>query len=266
MQPQIEETVRQVMTNDVVKVQIGIRNSTSSKVTQHLTYCGSEEQKLATLRQQLQDGYKPPLLIFVQSKERAKQLFKELRFAGMNVESIHADKKKEERDEIIKRFRVGQVWILICTDLMSRGIDFKTVNEVLNYDFPQSLVSYIHRIGRTGRGGREGKATTYFTDDDKQFLRTIANVMHKSGQEVQDWMLKLPQCETREWKRVEKVPTVRKIITSRPKANVPKRFLKKVEKNMKKMDKFKIPATSQEFEADPADTAADDDGFTVVTE
>ena len=107
------------------------------------------------------------MLIFVQSKDRAKQLFKELKFDGVNVDVIHADKKKEERDEIIKKFRVGKIFILICTDLMSRGIDFKTVNEVVNYDFPQSLVSYIHRIGRTGRGGRAGKATTLFTDDDK---------------------------------------------------------------------------------------------------
>ena len=82
------------------------------------------------------DGYKPPMLIFVQSKDRAKQLFKELKFDGMNVEVIHADKKKEDRDEIIRKFRVGKVWILICTDLMSRGIDFKTVNEVINFDFP----------------------------------------------------------------------------------------------------------------------------------
>ena len=68
------------------------------------------------------------MLIFVQSKDRAKQLHKELQFDGLNVDVIHADKKKEERDEIIKKFRVGKIWILICTDLMSRGIDFKTVN------------------------------------------------------------------------------------------------------------------------------------------
>jgi len=54
----------------------------------------------------------------------------------MSVEVMHSDKKKDERDEIIKNFRLGKIWILICTDLMSRGIDFKTVNQVVNYDFP----------------------------------------------------------------------------------------------------------------------------------
>jgi ATP-dependent RNA helicase DDX52/ROK1 len=59
-----------------------------------------------------------------------------------------------EREIITKHFRMGTIWVLICTDLMSRGIDFKGVNLVINYDFPQSIVSYIHRVGRAGRGGR----------------------------------------------------------------------------------------------------------------
>ena len=102
---------------------------------------------------------------------------------------IHGDRKKEERDEIMKKFRVGQIWMLICTDLMSRGIDFKTVNSVVNFDFPTSLVSYIHRVGRTGRAGRPGTALTFFTDDDTPYVKLIANLMKKSGHEVPEWML-----------------------------------------------------------------------------
>jgi len=170
------------------------------------------------------------MLLFVQSKHRAKQLYKELKVDDVNVDVIHADKKKEERDEIIKKFRVGKIWVLICTDLMSRGIDFKIVNQVINYDFPQSLVSYIHRIGRTGRAGRKGTAITFFTEADKGFVRTIANLMKKSGDEVPEWMLKLKQCEPREWRKLEKAPPSRKPITTQPKAQIPKRFLKKMEK------------------------------------
>jgi len=120
------------------------------------------------------------MLIFVQSKQRAKELFHELVYDGLNVNVIHADKKKEERDEIIKQFRLGKIWVLVCTDLMARGIDFKNVNTVVNYDFPQSIVSYIHRIGRTGRAGKEGKAFTFFTESDAEFLRNIANLLKKS--------------------------------------------------------------------------------------
>ena len=65
---------------------------------------------------------------------------------------------------------------MICTELLGRGIDFKGVNLVVNYDFPPSAVSYIHRIGRTGRAGRQGRAITFFTEEDRTILRTIAQV------------------------------------------------------------------------------------------
>ena len=188
------------------------------------------------------------MLIFVQSKHRAKQLNKELKFDGVNVDVIHADCKKEDRDEIIKRFRVGKIWVLICTDLMSRGIDFKTVNQVINYDFPQSLVSYIHRIGRTGRAGRKGKATTFFTEADKGYVRTIANLMKKSGDDVPDWMLKLKQCDPKDWRKLEKAPPSRKPITTAPKAQIPKRFLKSIEKTMKKRAREEVRHNTEEGE------------------
>jgi len=68
------------------------------------------------------------MLIFVQSKQRAKELHTELKHDGVNVDVIHSDKKKQERDECIKKLRTGETWVLICTDLLSRGLDFKTVN------------------------------------------------------------------------------------------------------------------------------------------
>ena len=86
---------------------------------------------------------------------------------------------------------------------MARGIDFKTVNSVINFDFPTSLVSYIHRVGRTGRAGREGTATTYFTDSDTPFIHNIANLMKKSGHEVPEWMLNLKSAGNKEWKKIE---------------------------------------------------------------
>lgn len=140
----------------------------------------------------------------------------------MNV--IHADKKKHERDEIIKQFRLGKIWVLICTDLMSRGIDFKTVNSVVNYDFPQSVVSYIHRIGRTGRAGKKGTAITLYTDEDAEFLRNIANLMKKSGLDVPEWLLKLKPATSKRWKQIEKRPLKRKTISTDVDRNTNKRF------------------------------------------
>ena len=67
----------------------------------------------------------------------------------------------------------GETWVLICTDLVARGVDFRVVNMVINYNLPESGITYVHRIGRTGRAGRKGKAITLFTEADSDNLRTI---------------------------------------------------------------------------------------------
>merc|ERR1712142_1092876 len=142
-------------------------------------------------RSLVQKGLQPPVLIFVQTKERAQQLFKELLYDGINVDVIHSERSEQQRENTVRAFRSGDIWVLICTELLGRGIDFKGVNLVINYDFPPSAVSYIHRIGRTGRAGRPGKAVTFFTEQDRIVLRTIAEVMKNSGCDVPDYMLSL---------------------------------------------------------------------------
>ncbi|KAJ3027323.1 RNA-dependent ATPase rok1 [Rhizophlyctis rosea] len=148
---------------DPIRVVIGQKNAATETINQKLLYVGQESGKLIAIRQLIQTGLKPPVLIFVQSIERAKELFHELVYDGINVDVIHSERTKSQRDNIISSFRAGKTWVLIATELMARGIDFKGVNLVINYDFPQSVQSYIHRIGRTGRAGRGGEAVTYFT-------------------------------------------------------------------------------------------------------
>eukprot|EP01048_Picozoa_sp_COSAG05_P029312 COSAG05_NODE_9576_length_614_cov_14158.159223_1_plen_104_part_10 len=69
----------------------------------------------------------------------------------------------------------------ICTEVLARGIDVKHISCVVNYDFPQTIVSYIHRVGRTGRAGRSGKAITFFTEQDREFVRPIAQLINDAG-------------------------------------------------------------------------------------
>ncbi len=134
------------------------------------------------VRQLLQRGIQPPILIFMKTVERANELFSDLRMDGnfIPMEVIHAGKSEAERSLIIKRFHEGSVWILVTTDLLARGIDFHNVQTVINYDLPETTAAYIHRIGRTGRAGRSGHAITFFTLQDKPHLKTIANVMKAS--------------------------------------------------------------------------------------
>jgi ATP-dependent RNA helicase DDX52/ROK1 len=77
---------------------------------------------------------------------------------------LSSEKSKEDRQKILNEFDAGKYWILITTDMVARGIDFKNVNLVINYDFPNSMLTYIHRVGRTGRAERAGTAITFFTD------------------------------------------------------------------------------------------------------
>ncbi|KAK3866697.1 hypothetical protein Pcinc_027786 [Petrolisthes cinctipes] len=177
--------------NNPAMINVGVRNTACKDVHQTLTFCGDEEGKLISLRDIFRKGYEPPVLVFVQTKERAKHLFRELVFDNLMVDAIHADRTQTQRDNVVRAFRERKIWVLVCTELMSRGIDFKGVNLVINYDFPPSTVSYIHRVGRTGRAGRQGRAITFWTMLDKPYLRSIAQVIQMSGQEVPQWMLDL---------------------------------------------------------------------------
>ncbi|KAK8928527.1 DEAD-box ATP-dependent RNA helicase 57 [Platanthera zijinensis] len=188
----VEELARTIM-HDAVRVIVGRKNSASALVKQKLLFAGSEKGKLLALRQSFAESLNPPILVFVQSKERAKQLYKELALEDIKADVIHADLTQEQREDAVDNFRAGKTWVLIATDVVARGMDFKGINCVINYDFPESAAVYIHRIGRSGRAGRPGEAITLFTEEDKPFLRNIANVMKVSGCEVPKWILALPK-------------------------------------------------------------------------
>jgi len=191
-------------------------NSTASGVshdiTQKLTFVGREEGKLLAIRQIIAKGLSPPVIIFLQSKDRAQALFLELMYDNANVDVIHAGKSQAARDAAVAKFRKGETWILICTDLCARGLDFKAVNMVINYDLPTSGVTYVHRIGRCGRAGRKGEAITLFTEADFDHLRNIANVMKLSGCDVPDWMLSLKKNSKGGGTGGKRIPMKRKTI------------------------------------------------------
>ena len=129
------------------------------------------------------------MIIFVETIDRAQKLFNELVLYGINVDIIHSGRTPVERENIICQFRSGRIWFLITTELLARGLDFPNVANVINYDFPATTSSYIHRIGRTGRAGKRGKAITLFTQDDAKRLKLVVNVMRQSGCKVPEWML-----------------------------------------------------------------------------
>jgi ATP-dependent RNA helicase DDX52/ROK1 len=201
----------------------GSYGGANTDINQELMFVGREEGKLLAMRQLKDRGQlKPPAIVFVQSKERAQALFAELLYDGIHVDVIHAGRSRTARDNAVAKFRKGETWVLICTDVVARGVDFKAVNMVINYDLPSSGITYVHRIGRTGRAGRKGKAISLFTEADFENLRTIANVMKQSGCKVEEWMLQL-----RKNNRKNKRPLRRSNIDTTPHYDKRKRQKKK---------------------------------------
>uniref|UniRef100_A0A2K6L009 Probable ATP-dependent RNA helicase DDX52 n=2 Tax=Rhinopithecus TaxID=542827 RepID=A0A2K6L009_RHIBE len=216
--------------DNVISVSIGARNSAVETVEQELLFVGSETGKLLAMRELVKKGFNPPVLVFVQSIERAKELFHELIYEGINVDVIHAERTQQQRDNTVHSFRAGRIWVLICTALLARGIDFKGVNLVINYDFPTSSVEYIHRIGRTGRAGNKGKAITFFTEDDKPLLRSVANVIQQAGCPVPEYIKGFQKLLSKQKKKMIKKPLERESISTTPKC-----FLEKAKDKRKKV-------------------------------
>ncbi|KAJ7630471.1 P-loop containing nucleoside triphosphate hydrolase protein [Roridomyces roridus] len=192
--PANAEKMAMQMLKDPIRVVIGLKDTPLPLIAQSLTYVADDPSKLPSLLAYLAKPYDPPVLIFTSSQPRATSLAQELVLNGIpNVDCLHAGMTKKEREDAVSRMRRGESWVMISTEVMARGMDFKGIREVINYDFPTSVQSYVHRIGRTGRAGREGKAVTYFTDQDAPYLKTIANVLLQSGSTVPEWILKLPK-------------------------------------------------------------------------
>ncbi|TRY57300.1 hypothetical protein DNTS_008892, partial [Danionella cerebrum] len=202
--------------DNLVCVTIGQRNSAVETVEQQLLFVGAENGKILAMRNLIKQGFLPPVLVFVQSIDRARELFHELVYEGINVDVIHADRTQLQRDNVISSFRSGKIWVLICTALLARGIDFKGVNLVINYDFPTSSVEYIHRIGRTGRAGHKGKAITFFTEDDKPLLRSIATVIKEAGCPVPEYMISFKKIKSKLKRQLAKKPPKRATIRTTP--------------------------------------------------
>lgn len=209
---QIEKMVIELLV-DPVQVIIRGKMVVLDTISQKLTYCGSEFGKILEIRNLIQNGdLKIPCLVFVQSKERAKQLYREIKSLNIPVGCIEAGLDRDRRRDIVNKFTLEKIFVLITTDLLARGLDFPKVQLVINYDMPSSNVNYIHRVGRTGRGGVRGQALTFYTNEDKAMLRTLGDLLVTSGCPVPDWILQLPKAKKDVLKKLAKRPAERESI------------------------------------------------------
>ncbi|RYC59923.1 hypothetical protein CHU98_g6279 [Xylaria longipes] len=214
-------------TTPLIRLVVGLKDTAVPSISHKLVYCASEQGKLFALRQVLHPQSSSatvphmnlPILVFTQTIERATALHSELKFdfpveAGgpSRIAALHSSLSDSARSDIVRRFRSGEIWVLVTTDILMRGLDFRGVSGVVNYDVPTSAAAYVHRVGRTGRAGEQGIACTFYTNDDVAYLKSIANVISqsekqagKTGDEgVPKWLLdSLPKISKEEKKKIK---------------------------------------------------------------
>jgi ATP-dependent RNA helicase RhlE len=156
-------------------VQIGHAAPTKS-VTQAL-YPVSEHLKTDLLIKILETTGTGSVLIFTRTKHRAKSVAQKLNRAGHKATSMQGNLSQRQRQTALDDFREGKLQILVATDIASRGIDVARISHVINFDMPDTVEAYTHRIGRTGRAAKEGDAFTLVTRQDMSRIRSVERVL-----------------------------------------------------------------------------------------
>jgi ATP-dependent RNA helicase DeaD len=141
--------------------------------TEQRYYLLREGDKLAALARLLEVEDFTSVLIFTRTKIGAAELAEALLGRGYPAEAIHGDLTQDAREIVLRRFRNGQLQLLVATDVVARGMDIQGVSHVINYDIPGDAEDYVHRIGRTGRAGHSGIAITLVTPRERRWLKAI---------------------------------------------------------------------------------------------
>jgi ATP-dependent RNA helicase DDX3X len=185
--PKNIQKLAQDFLNDYIFLTVGRVGSTTENITQQFESCTDYNKKDLLLQHvtRSKDGL---TLIFVQTKKEADYLENFLVQNGFRTSSIHGDRTQREREYALKNFKKGITPILVATDVASRGLDIDNVNHVINYDMPENIDDYVHRIGRTGRAGNTGVSTAFFTEKNKNLAVDLIKLLEETNQQVPDFM------------------------------------------------------------------------------
>uniref|UniRef100_A0A5F9CHA8 Probable ATP-dependent RNA helicase DDX41 n=1 Tax=Oryctolagus cuniculus TaxID=9986 RepID=A0A5F9CHA8_RABIT len=162
-----------------VTINVGRAGAASLDVIQEVEYV-KEEAKMVYLLECLQKT-PPPVLIFAEKKADVDAIHEYLLLKGVEAVAIHGGKDQEERTKAIEAFREGKKDVLVATDVASKGLDFPAIQHVINYDMPEEIENYVHRIGRTGRSGNTGIATTFINKACGESVSRAASALPRPG-------------------------------------------------------------------------------------
>merc|ERR1712037_729620 len=179
---EVQESAQEFLADDYLFLTVGLVGGACSDVKQDF-YEVAKFDKRSKLEELMQDPERDPkerTLIFVQTKKNADFLATYLSGEGLPTTSIHGDRLQREREEALFDFRTGDKPILVATAVAARGLDIPNVAHVINYDMPDDVDEYVHRIGRTGRVGNLGKATSFVDPEgDGDVMPKLVDVLTK---------------------------------------------------------------------------------------
>jgi superfamily II DNA/RNA helicase len=179
MPQKIQQLARTLLDNPI-EVKIAV-SKPADKIQQSAYLC-YEPQKLGIIRSLFKAGELERVIIFSGKKDKVKDITRELKHMKINCASMHSDLSQAERDDVMYRFKIGQVSVLVATDIVARGIDIDDILMVINYDVPHDAEDYVHRIGRTARAQRDGVAITFVSDKDMRSFSGIERFLERDIQ------------------------------------------------------------------------------------
>ncbi len=158
-----------------LRIEIAPQGTVADKVVQELFIVKAESKRV--LLDKILKQYHGSVLLFTRTKAGARKVSRNVKDMRHSSAEIHSNRSLNQRREALEGFRSGKYRVLVATDIASRGIDVKGIELVINYDLPDDLENYIHRIGRTGRAGLEGRAITFATPDQGGDVKGIERLM-----------------------------------------------------------------------------------------
>jgi len=183
MAPDILDLTTKFM-RDAVRILVKKDELTLEGIRQFYVAIEKEEWKLDTLCDLYETLTITQAIIYCNTRRKVDALQNHLSSRDFTVSTMHADLDQKERDLVMREFRSGSSRVLISTDLLARGIDVQQVSLVINYDLPQNMENYLHRIGRSGRFGRKGVAINFVTNADVRNMKDIEKFYHTQIEEM----------------------------------------------------------------------------------
>ncbi len=177
--PKDIEKLAQSLLKNPVEVKLAV-SKPAEKIKQSAYIC-YETQKLQIIQDIFKAGDLKRVIIFSGSKMKVKQINQALIKMKINSGEMHSDLDQAERDDIMFKFKSGQIDVLVATDIVARGIDIDDIAMVINFDVPHDAEDYVHRIGRTARADRDGVGITFVNEDDMYAFHQIEKFL---GQEI----------------------------------------------------------------------------------